>query len=164
MSRLNLQARVVTSVEFALTKHNVALLLQLLLVHIQATISGCFRQAEYLSATTFIMVNITYVDLLQLATSYNYADQLQTITNASVDHVSLLAYDQSFVDDVLGTNVTQRLVADLPWEAFHEAGVYNKGRVLHHHTRLTCSDFLMQQQTRSTRPATGPAVLTTPST
>ncbi len=73
------------------------------------------------------MVNITHVDLLQLATSYDYANHLQAIANASTDHVSLIAYDQSFVDDVLGTNVTQRLVAELPWNAFHEAGVYNHG-------------------------------------
>lgn len=73
------------------------------------------------------MVNITHVSLLQLATSIDYANQLQSITNASTDHVSFIAYDQSFITDVLGTNVTQRLVADLPWEAFHEAGVYNIG-------------------------------------
>lgn len=71
------------------------------------------------------MVNITHVDLLKLATSIPYYSQLQAITNASTDHVSFLAYDQSFVDDILGTNATQRLVADLPWDAFHEAGVYN---------------------------------------
>lgn len=76
------------------------------------------------------MVNITHVNLLQLATSFDYANQLQAITNASTDHVSLIAYDQAFVDDVLGSNVTQRLVAELPWNAFHEAGVYNKGMVL----------------------------------
>ncbi|CAK4034011.1 Hypothetical predicted protein [Lecanosticta acicola] len=72
------------------------------------------------------MVNITHVDLLRLATSFPYADQLQAVTNASTDHVSFLAYDASFVTDVLGSNVTQKLVADLPWAAFHEAGVYNK--------------------------------------
>lgn len=71
------------------------------------------------------MVNITHVDLLRLATSFDYAYQLQGITNASTDHVSLLAYDQSFIDDVVGTNSTQRLVAELPFNAFHEAGVYN---------------------------------------
>lgn len=73
------------------------------------------------------MVNVTHVNLLQLATSIDYANQLQAITNASTDHVSLIAYDQAFVDDVLGSNVTQRLVAELPWDAFHEAGVYNQG-------------------------------------
>lgn len=71
------------------------------------------------------MVHIHTVDLLKLATSFQYVDQLEAIVNASADHVSLLAYDQSFVDDVLGPNVTQRLVADMPWNAFHEAGIYN---------------------------------------
>jgi gluconolactonase len=71
------------------------------------------------------MVNIHSVDLLQLASNFEYATSLQAITNASTDHVSLLAYDQSFITDILGTNVTQKLVADLPWDAFHEAGVYN---------------------------------------
>lgn len=104
------------------------------------------------------MVNITYVDLLQLATSFDYANSIQTITNASTDHVSLISYDHSFVNDVLGTNVTQRLVADLPWEAFHEAGVFNIGTIPKLIQRtLILTDYLHQQQTRSTPQATGPA-------
>ncbi|KAF2216510.1 hypothetical protein CERZMDRAFT_64920 [Cercospora zeae-maydis SCOH1-5] len=71
------------------------------------------------------MVNITHVNLLQLATRFDYANEVNAITNVSTDQVSLVAYDQAFLDDVLGTNVTQRLVAELPWDAFHEAGVYN---------------------------------------
>ncbi|KAF7193168.1 Gluconolactonase [Pseudocercospora fuligena] len=72
------------------------------------------------------MVNITYVDLLRLANSFDYANSLNSITNASTDHVSLLAYHQSFVNDVIGTNSTQKLIAELPFDAFHEAGVYNQ--------------------------------------
>ncbi|EME85571.1 uncharacterized protein MYCFIDRAFT_131699 [Pseudocercospora fijiensis CIRAD86] len=72
------------------------------------------------------MVNITYVDVLRLAASFDYAKSLDSITNASTDHVSLLAYERSFADDVIGTNSTQRLVAELPFDAFHEAGVYNQ--------------------------------------
>jgi gluconolactonase len=73
------------------------------------------------------MVHIHHVDLLQLATTFNYSLTFEAIANASTDHVSFISYHQSFIDDVLGTNVTQRLVADLPWKAFHEAGVYNHG-------------------------------------
>lgn len=78
------------------------------------------------AATAATMVNITHVNLLQLATSLDYANSLHAITNASIDHVSLLSYDPSFLD-ILGSNVTQRLVAEFPWQAFHEAGAYNLG-------------------------------------
>lgn len=71
------------------------------------------------------MANITFVDPLQVATSFLYATSLQAITNASIERVSLLAYDESFVEDVLGPNVSTRLVTSLPWDAWHEAGVYN---------------------------------------
>ena len=72
-----------------------------------------------------VKANITSVDLLRLATSFDYAYSLQAITNASTDHVSFLSYDPSFITDVIGTNATQELVADLPYDAFHESGVYN---------------------------------------
>lgn len=71
------------------------------------------------------MVNITHVDLLSLATSYQYAYQLQSIANNSIDDVSFISYNDSFVSDILGPNVSQELVTELPWNAFHEAGVYN---------------------------------------
>jgi len=73
------------------------------------------------------MVNITYVDLLALASSFPFAQQINSIatTAAAADHISFVAYDQSFVTDVLGNNATEELVATLPWAAFHEAGAYN---------------------------------------
>ena len=71
------------------------------------------------------MVNITHVDLLSLATSYPYAYQLQSIANNSIDDVSFISYNDRFVSDILGPNVSQELVTELPWNAFHEAGVYN---------------------------------------
>ncbi|KXT18514.1 hypothetical protein AC579_2308 [Pseudocercospora musae] len=70
------------------------------------------------------MVNITYVDVLRLATSFDYADSLNSITNASTDHASLLACDQSLLDGVIGTNSTQKLIAELPFDAFHEGKIY----------------------------------------
>lgn len=87
------------------------------------------------------MVNITQVDLLRLATSFPYANQLQAITNASTEQLSFLAYDESFVYDVLGHNVSQKLVADLPWDAFHEAGVYNKATGKLYATSNWAGDF-----------------------
>jgi gluconolactonase len=71
------------------------------------------------------MVNITSVNLLHLATSYQYFYDIQTIANASTDHVSFISYHDSFLD-ILGANPTQELVADYPYAAFHEAGVYNQ--------------------------------------
>ncbi|KAK3680305.1 hypothetical protein LTR78_000683 [Recurvomyces mirabilis] len=71
------------------------------------------------------MVNITSVDLLHLASSIPYAYQLQSIANASIDHISFISYNETFITDILGTNVSQQLVAQTDWVAFHEAGVYN---------------------------------------
>lgn len=72
------------------------------------------------------MVNITHVDLLRLATSFPYANQLESIANNSVNDVSFLSFDDYFANNILGPNVSQQLVAQTEWEAFHEAGVYNK--------------------------------------
>jgi hypothetical protein len=71
------------------------------------------------------MVNITYVDVLSLAASIPYANQLASIANASTDHVSFISYHDSFANDILGPNASQELVTQEPWVAFHEAGVYN---------------------------------------
>ncbi|KAK5115827.1 hypothetical protein LTR85_009421 [Meristemomyces frigidus] len=71
------------------------------------------------------MVTITNVDLLQLATSFPYAYHLQAIANASTNAVNFISYNDSFVTDVLGPNISQELVVTTPWVAFHEAGVYN---------------------------------------
>lgn len=72
------------------------------------------------------MVNITHVDVLHLATSFPYAYSLNALANASTNHISFISYSDSFVNNVLGPNVTQKLIATMPWEAFHEAGVYNQ--------------------------------------
>lgn len=71
------------------------------------------------------MVNITNVNLLNLATSLPYANELQSIANDSTDYISFISYNNSFVTDILGPNVSQELVAHTEWQAFHEAGVYN---------------------------------------
>ncbi|KAK3086926.1 hypothetical protein LTR53_020031, partial [Teratosphaeriaceae sp. CCFEE 6253] len=41
--------------------------------------------------------------------------------------ISFISYDDSFVTNILGPNVTQELVAHTDWVAFHEAGIYNIG-------------------------------------
>ena len=71
------------------------------------------------------MVNITHVDVLRLASSIPYANELTALANASSDHVSFISYSDEFSNGVLGFNATQELVAETSWEAFHEAGVYN---------------------------------------
>lgn len=71
------------------------------------------------------MVNITHVDLLALATSYQYSYQIQAVANNSIDDVSFISYNDSFVNDILGPNVSQQLLTEKSWNAFHEAGVYN---------------------------------------
>jgi len=92
------------------------------------------------------MVNITHVDVLGLAASIPYANELTALANASTDHVSFISYSDEFLNGVLGNNVTQQLVADMSYDAFHEAGVST--------SRRDCY----------TPPATGPAPSTTPST
>jgi gluconolactonase len=71
------------------------------------------------------MVNITHVDVLSLAASIPYANELTAIANASTEHVSFISYSDEFLNGVLGNNATQQLVAEVSWDAFHEAGVYN---------------------------------------
>jgi len=71
------------------------------------------------------MVNITHVDVLGLAASIPYANELTALANASTDHVSFISYSDEFFTNILGNNVTQELVAETSWDAFHEAGVYN---------------------------------------
>lgn len=72
------------------------------------------------------MVNITAVDLLSLATSIPYANQLTSLTTSAPDAVQFLSYNASFITDILGSNVSQTLIANETWQAFHEAGVYNQ--------------------------------------
>jgi len=71
------------------------------------------------------MVNITDVNLLTLASSIPYANQIGSIANTSIDHISFISYSDSFCQDILGHNATQELIIHEDWVAFHEAGVYN---------------------------------------
>lgn len=71
------------------------------------------------------MVNITSVDLLNLASSIPYANQIGSIANTSIDHISFISYSDSFGHEILGNNATQQLIVHEDWVAFHEAGIYN---------------------------------------
>ncbi|KAG6587075.1 SMP-30/Gluconolaconase/LRE-like region [Phytophthora cinnamomi] len=70
-------------------------------------------------------MSLINVDLHALATGG--ADYLASIYagNATNPALSLLSYDTSFAE-VIGTNTSAQLVANVDWKAFHEGGVYNK--------------------------------------
>ncbi|KAF6833777.1 SMP-30/Gluconolaconase/LRE-like region [Colletotrichum musicola] len=76
----------------------------------------------WFQAATMSLVN---VDLHALATGG--AGYLASINaaNLSTPAISLLSYQPAFAN-VIGANATARKIADLPWQAFHEGGVYNK--------------------------------------
>lgn len=70
------------------------------------------------------MVNVTTVNLLTLATSLPYANNILSLENTSSIH--FLSYDPSFESTILGPNASASLVSSQSYNAFHEAGVYNK--------------------------------------
>lgn len=67
------------------------------------------------------MSSFVAIDVLAAAGNAQYWAQLLSGQPA----ISLLAYHDDFLD-VVGRGATARKVWDLPWEAFHEAGVYSK--------------------------------------
>lgn len=69
-------------------------------------------------------MSLIHVDLLALATDATYFSTLSA-TNITTPAISLLSYSPDF-PTVLGENATARKIADLPWQAFHEGGIYNK--------------------------------------
>ncbi|KAF2124394.1 lactonohydrolase [Dothidotthia symphoricarpi CBS 119687] len=71
------------------------------------------------------MSSIIPVDLLSFATNPSYLSTLVTTNTSNPDVISLLSYDESFVD-IIGENATARQLHSFDWQAFHEAGVYNK--------------------------------------
>ncbi|KKY14146.1 putative smp-30 gluconolaconase lre-like region [Phaeomoniella chlamydospora] len=72
------------------------------------------------------MVDITSVNLLSLATSIPYADQLSQMATNVTTEMKFLSYDDTFANSILGPDASATLVSELPWDAFHEAGVYNQ--------------------------------------
>lgn len=74
---------------------------------------------------TAIMSNIIPVNLLSYATNSAYLSSLVTTNLSSSAVINLLSYDESF-PSLIGEDATARQLYDLDWQAFHEAGVYNK--------------------------------------
>lgn len=70
------------------------------------------------------MVAITAVDLLTLATNPLYFQSLLPL-NVKPPQISLFAFAPAF-NDLFYPNVSAQLVANFPWQAFHEVGVYNQ--------------------------------------
>lgn len=70
------------------------------------------------------MSQFTNVSLLAAASNPNYFASLG-LANISEPAISLVSYHPNF-SDVIGHNARGRKVWDLPWEAFHEAGIYNR--------------------------------------
>jgi len=72
------------------------------------------------------MVNITSVNLLSLATSLQYGTQLASLPSSTNTSVGFISYSETFVNDILGPNVSSQLIANETWEAFHEGGIYSQ--------------------------------------
>ncbi|KAM4057364.1 hypothetical protein HRG_010890 [Hirsutella rhossiliensis] len=90
--------------------------------------SSCFTPLTFPGPITMLwltanMSHFVNVDLLATATNAQYLPNL--LGGAVKPAISFLSYSPDFYD-VMGHNGTARMVWDLPWEAFHEAGVYNK--------------------------------------
>jgi gluconolactonase len=77
------------------------------------------------TTTAAIMSSIIPVDLLSFATNPSYISTLTTTNTSNPTTISLLAYDERFAS-VVGANASARQLYNLDWEAFHEAGVYNR--------------------------------------
>ncbi|KFG80697.1 lactonohydrolase [Metarhizium anisopliae] len=69
-------------------------------------------------------MSISNISLLAAATDAGYFASLLP-ANSSTPAISLRAYHDDFYD-LIGHEARARKVWDLPWEAFHEAGVYNR--------------------------------------
>ena len=71
------------------------------------------------------MASVTSVNLLTLATSFPYVNQIANIVSTANSSVEFLSFNDTFTNTILGPNVSQQLISQQSYEAFHEAGVYN---------------------------------------
>ncbi|KAL5118596.1 hypothetical protein ACEQ8H_003447 [Pleosporales sp. CAS-2024a] len=71
------------------------------------------------------MSSIIPIDLSALATNVNYLNTFVPTNQSTPSVIKLLAYNNEFYN-VLGHNATARQLYNLNWQAFHEAGIYNK--------------------------------------
>ena len=72
-----------------------------------------------------VLASVTTVNLLSLATSLPYGSQIASIGSSAPTTLSLLSYNETFTS-LLNLTSPPRLLANLSWDAFHEAGVYSQ--------------------------------------
>ncbi|KAF1952839.1 calcium-dependent phosphotriesterase [Byssothecium circinans] len=72
------------------------------------------------------MSSIIPVDLLSAATNPSYFTNLVSTNSSNPINIALLSYNDTFRNNVLGSNATARQLYNLPWQAFHEMGTYNR--------------------------------------
>ena len=87
------------------------------------------------------MVTISSIDLLSLATSFSYSQQVANLSLLADTNVHFLSYNEFFITDILGPNVSSTLIANVTWNAFHEAGVYSQATNSLYMTSNWASDF-----------------------
>jgi gluconolactonase len=78
-----------------------------------------------LTIVTIIMSSIIPIDLTAFATDASYLTNIVPTNVTNPTTIKLLGYNSDFVN-VLGSNATARQLYNLDWQAFHEAGIYNK--------------------------------------
>ena len=91
----------------------------------QVPVGAVIWKIIIITTVTTVMSSIIPVDLTAFATNPAYLSTL-FVTNATTPSIiKLLAYDEGFAD-VVGEDATARQLYNLDYQAFHEAGVYNK--------------------------------------
>lgn len=81
---------------------------------------------KVVTQTVVKMASIIPIDLLAAATNPLYFQNIVSTNVSNPTKISLLSYNDTFATDVLGQSATARQLYNLPWEAFHEMGTYNK--------------------------------------
>lgn len=81
---------------------------------------------KVVTTTIVSMSSIIPIDLPSAATNPAYFANLVTTNVSDPSTIALLSYNDTFTTNVLGSNATARQLYNLPWEAFHEMGTYNR--------------------------------------
>lgn len=92
----------------------------------EAQVPVVWKVIIFTTIAVAIMSSIIPVDLTAFATDPSYFSSLVTTNNASGQNtINLYAYNSDFAN-IFTANASARLIHDAPWQAFHEAGIYNK--------------------------------------
>ncbi|KAF2644646.1 calcium-dependent phosphotriesterase [Massarina eburnea CBS 473.64] len=81
---------------------------------------------KFVTTTLVTMSSIIPVDLLSAATNPSYFSNLVTTNASNPTNIALLSYNDTFRNNVLGSNASARQLQNLDWQAFHEMGTYNR--------------------------------------